>query len=338
MVFQPSYAAPGYRSARPDIRDRAMKKQWLFFTLACALFGNCFLLRAQTPRREVAFTIDDLPMAQDTHDLEQVRRVNKKLLDSLVANHIPATGFVNERNLYVRGETDARIDVLRAWLDAGMSLGNHSFSHADFNKVSLPEFEDEAVRGEVVTRGLMREKGLGKLYFRYPYNHTGLTREVRDSFQGFLKSRGYEVAPFTVEHEDYIFADAYRKAKQKKDDGLAQRIRGAYLDFLDTMFNYFERRSREVLGYEVKQIFLIHDNQLNADSISAMAERLKARGYSFITLDEALRDPAYQNKDGYVGGQGISWLHRWAIGLGKKLDHRDEPDAPRFVLDIYQAK
>lgn len=315
-----------------------MKKQWIFLTLICALCGNCFLLRAQTARREVAFTIDDLPMAQDVNDLEKMRKVNKKLLDSLVTNHIPAIGFVNERNLYVKGETDARIDVLRMWLDAGMGLGNHSFSHPDFNKLSLSQYEDEAIRGEVVTRELMREKGLNKLYFRYPYNHTGTTKEARDSFQEFLKSRGYEIAPFTVEHEDYIFADAYRKAKQKKDEALAQRIRAAYLDFLDTMFNYFERRSRELLGYEVKQIFLIHDNELNADSIGAMAERLKRRGYSFITLDEALRDQAYQNKDEYVGGQGISWLHRWMIGLGKKLDYNDEPDAPKFVMDIYQAK
>jgi len=314
-----------------------MKKQWQFFTLLCALFGNYLLLGAQTPRREVAFTIDDLPLAQDANDLEKMRKVNKKLLDSLIANHIPAIGFVNERKLYFKGQMDARTDVLRMWLDAGMSLGNHSFSHPDFNKLSLSQYEDEAIRGEVVTRELMREKGLNKLYFRYPYNHTGTTKEARDSFQEFLKSRGYAIAPFTVEHEDYIFADAYSKAKQKNDEVLAQRIRASYLEFLDTMFNYFERRSRELLGYEIKQIFLIHDNELNADSIGGMAERLKRRGYSFITLEEALRDQAYQNKDEYVGGLGISWLHRWAIGLGKKLDNRDEPDAPKFVMDIYRA-
>ncbi len=219
-----------------------------------------------------------------------------------------------------------------------MTLGNHSFSHADFNKVSLSQYEDDAIRGEVVTRQLMQERGFNKIYFRYPYNHTGTTKEARDSFQTFLKSRGYEIAPFTVEHEDYIFADAYRKAKQRKDEALAQRIREAYLNHLDTMFDYFERRSRQLLGYEVKQIFLIHDNELNADSMDAMAERLKRRGYSFITLNEALQDKAYQIKDDYVGDYGISWLHRWAVNLGKKLDYRDEPDAPKFVMDIYQGK
>jgi peptidoglycan/xylan/chitin deacetylase (PgdA/CDA1 family) len=315
-----------------------MKRLWLSPVLLCALSGSCLLARAQAPRREVAFTIDDLPMAQEVGELEQVRAVNRRLLSSLVAQRIPAVGFVNEGKLYVRGEVDARIDVLRAWLDAGMTLGNHTFSHADFNTVPLAQYEDEAIRGEVVTRRLMQERGFQKIYFRYPYNHTGTTREARDSFQEFLKARGYEIAPFTVEHEDFIFADAYRKAKQKRDAALARRIREAYLEHLDTMFAYFERGSVQLMGYEVKQVFLIHVNELNADSMDAMAQRLRRRGYSFITLDEALRDKAYQVRDGYVGKFGISWLYRWAAGLGKELDNRGEPDAPKFVMDIYRAK
>jgi peptidoglycan/xylan/chitin deacetylase (PgdA/CDA1 family) len=315
-----------------------MRKLWLLPILLCALCGNFPSPNAQTPRREVAFTIDDLPMAGDAGDIKEIQAVTGKLLSSLVAGRVPAIGFVNESKLHVKSETDARINLLRMWLDAGMTLGNHTFSHADFNKLSLQQYQDEVIRGEVITRQLMQERGFERFYFRYPYNHTGATKEAKESFQTFLKSRGYEIAPFTVEHEDYIFADAYKKAKQKKDEALARRIRAAYLEHLDTMFDYYERRSRQLLGYEVKQIFLIHVNELNADSMGEMIEKLKQRGYLFITLDEALRDKAYQIKDEYVGKFGISWLHRWMIGLGKELNYRDEPDAPKFVRDLYQAK
>lgn len=315
-----------------------MKKLWLLAILLCALSGNHLLLKAQTARREVAFTIDDLPMAGDANDLAKMQLVTRKLLSSLVTHHIPAIGFVNERKLYFKGETDARINLLRMWLDAGMTLGNHTFSHADFDKLSLQQYEDEIIRGEVVTRGLIQERGFNRLYFRYPYNHTGISKEAKVSLQEFLKSRGYEIAPFTVEHEDFIFADAYTKAKQKTDEALAQRIRAAYLNHLDTMFDYFERRSRQVLGYEVKQIFLIHASEINADSMDEMIRRLQQRGYSFITLEQALQDRAYQNRDEYVGRFGISWLHRWMIGLGQKLNYSDEPDAPKFVIELSQAK
>jgi peptidoglycan/xylan/chitin deacetylase (PgdA/CDA1 family) len=203
--------------------------------------------------------------------------------------------------------------------------------------VSLPQYEDEVIRGEVVTRKLMEEKGFNKLYFRYPYNHTGAATEAKESFQRFLQSRGYEIAPFTVENEDYIFAAVYRKAKQKKDEALARRIRAAYLDHLDTKFAYYEQRSRMLLGREIKQIYLMHVNEINADCIDEMIQRLKQRGYSFITLEQALRDDAYRLKDDYVGGAGISWLHRWMLALGKKLDYGDDPDPPKFILELGRA-
>ncbi len=315
-----------------------MKKLWVISILLFLMCSNYFPAEAQTPRREVAFTIDDLPTAENVADVAAMQMTTGKLLSSLVKHRIPAIGFVNERKLYVKGETDARINVLRMWLDAGMTLGNHTFSHADFNKVPLQQYMDEVIHGEVVTRSLMQERGFNKLYFRYPYNHTGNTKEAKESLQAFLKSRSYEIAPFTVEHEDYIFAAAYMKAKQKKDEALIQRIRVAYLDYLDTKFDYYERRSRQLLGYEVKQIFLIHVNEINAECMDEMVERLRKRGYSFITLEQALQDKAYKLKDDYVGKAGISWLHRWMIGLGKELDYRDDPDAPKFVMELSWTK
>jgi len=59
------------------------------------------------------------------------------------------------------------------------------------------------------------------------------------------------------------------------------------------------------------------------------------RGYGFITLDRALDDPAYQSADTYVGGGGITWLHRWA--LTKRLPKAffaGEPETPAWVAEL----
>ncbi len=302
----------------------------VFISLLCACaFGQ---------NREVAVTFDDLPMADGVKDIVEIETTTKKLLASLVKNRVPAIGFVNEGNLYVKDGTDARINVLRMWLDAGMMLGNHTFSHASFSRTPLPQFMDEVIHGEVVTRRLMKEKGLEIRYFRFPFNNTGATKETKEAMQTFLKSRGYEVTPFTIENEDYVFTVVYRKAKQKKDEALMRQIRAAYLDHIDTKFDYYERRSQMLLGRNMKQIFLIHANQINADTLDGLIEKLKKRGYSFITLDGALQDKAYQIKDEYVGDTGISWLHRWMIALGKELDYRDDPDPPKFIRDLWRAK
>lgn len=324
-----------------------MNKNWLVPILLGALFVGCSSVIAQTVssspsrpsnQREVTITFDDLPMADGVNDIVEIEAMTKALLGSLVKHRVPAIGFVNEGQLYVKDGTDARINVLRMWLDAGMTLGNHTFSHASFSRTPVQQFMDEVIHGEVVTRRLMKEKGFDKLYFRFPYNNTGATKEAKEAMQAFLKSRGYEMTPFTIENEDYVFAPVYRRAKQKKDEALAERIRAAYLEHLDTKFDYYERRSRMLFGREVKQIFLIHANEINADAIDGLIEKLRRRGYSFITLEQALQDTAYQTRDEYVGDTGISWLHRWMIALGKEIDYRDDPDPPKFIIDLWRAK
>jgi peptidoglycan/xylan/chitin deacetylase (PgdA/CDA1 family) len=218
-----------------------------------------------------------------------------------------------------------------------MTLGNHTFSHLNFNDVSLAQFEDEVIRGETVTRALMRGRGIDKFYLRFPFNHTGDTREKKEGLEIFLRERGYAIAPFTIEHSDYVYSRAYTKALLQSNEKLAERIRNDYLNFLDTSCDYFEQKSRDVLGYEPKQILLIHVNQLNAICLEEMVQRLKKRGYSFISLDEALKDKAYQTPDSYIGKFGLSWIFRWASTLNKKIDRSKEPDPPQFVMDLYSA-
>ena len=199
-------------------------------------------------------------------------------------------------------------------------------------------FEDDVIHGETVTRMLLEDRGSAPFYFRHPYTHTGKTREIRDSFESFLSQRGYRVAPFTVENSDWVFEVAYVKALNSGDDALAARVRSAYLDYNEAMFGYYEQRSRELLGYEVRQILIIHANEINAATLGEMLARLRSRGYSFVSLEEALEDPAYQLEDGYIGPYGPSWLHRWALGMGGENRVRDEPKPPEFVQEIYRNR
>ena len=50
------------------------------------------------------------------------------------------------------------------------------------------------------------------------------------------------------------------------------------------------------------------------------------RGYGFVTLDEALVDPAYASEDTYTGRAGMSWLQRWAITRDVRLTPEPFPD------------
>jgi peptidoglycan-N-acetylglucosamine deacetylase len=287
---------------------------------------------AQTAAREVAVTFDDLPGPYG--DLEDLRRITSKLLDAIKRNRVPTIGFVNEGKLYHRGEIDARTELLRAWLDAGCELGNHTFSHINPHTASLAEYEEDLVRGETVTRMLLAERGRKLRYFRHPFLFTGDTPEYKKGLADFLAARGYTVAPVTLDDDDYVFAKVYFDAKKRGDDETARRVAAAYVPYMETVFEHFERLSTETFGREIKQVLLIHANELNADRLDELAAMMRRRGYKFITLEEALKDPAYSEPDA-LSKNGISWLHRWRDAKG--LPRKWEPDAPKFVYDLYKA-
>lgn len=285
-------------------------------------------------RRQVAVTFDDLPVVSVTRiDPDAYREITNKLVGTITANRIPAIGFVNERKLYPGGEgarDEARVALLRAWTAAGLELGNHTYSHPDLHTTPLATFQEDVTRGETVTIMLLREKGMSLRYFRHPFLHTGRDLATKTAFEQFLIRRGYHVAPVTIDNSDWIFASAYAKAMERGDKEMMRRIAQAYVPYMESMFEFFEKLSIDLVGYEVRQVLLLHANALNADHFDRLAAMMKRRGYTFITLDEALRDKAYALPDTYTGAGGLSWLHRWVQTKG--MARRDEPSTPEFVM------
>ncbi|MGH9744685.1 MAG: polysaccharide deacetylase family protein [Candidatus Acidiferrales bacterium] len=320
-----------------------------------ALFGAALLAAAlssfaagqnapvpqQSPQRTVAITIDDLPGAEPGTDhafgsLKELEKINHAIPAALKSRHVPAIGFVNEWKLQVPRERDARAALLQMWLDAGLTLGNHTYTHVDFQTTPLDRYEDETIRGEVVTRALMSEAGLTEKYFRHPFLNTGPTAEAKAAFEAFLKQRGYTVAPVTVDVADYMFNDILGAAAEKKDEKLAAKAKKEYLEYVDTAFDYEEKASRDLFQREIPQILLIHDSDLNAEVLDSLLAQLEKRGYKFISLDEALADPAYATPDLFIGPVGISWLNRWRLSFGLKSDYEKAPDPPKWVIQKFE--
>src|SRR5256885_5838522 len=100
--------------------------------------------------RTVALTFDDLPAA-GTNDAVEARAINRTILESLGRHHAPATAFVIEKRVGEIGESESR-GILRQWVQHGQDLGNHSFSHSDFNQLSVAEIEREIVSDRKSTR------------------------------------------------------------------------------------------------------------------------------------------------------------------------------------------
>jgi peptidoglycan/xylan/chitin deacetylase (PgdA/CDA1 family) len=286
------------------------------------------------PTPAIAITIDDLPTASVLgDDIERAERITRDLLGSLTRAKVPAIGFVNERKLQSAGAVEPRrVALLQRWIDAGFDLGNHTYAHSDLHRVDVAEYEEDIVRGEAVTRRLLKAAGRDLRYFRHPFLRTGRSAEVRDRIDAFLSARGYTVAPVTLDNYDYQFAAAFDRASASRDADLVRRVERAYLDYMLAVVWYYEQQSLAIVGRPIAQTLLLHANALNAATIERLVERLRARDYRFITLDGALQDPAYGSKDGYYGPGGITWLHRWALTEGKRGIFAGEPAVPEWIV------
>ncbi|MSP61010.1 MAG: polysaccharide deacetylase family protein [Myxococcales bacterium] len=114
------------------------------------LNGRLLRFRGPTEGRRIALTFDDGPFAGKTDAVLAVLRERV----------CPATFFVLGEN------AERAPHLLRTMREQGCEIGNHSWSHPDFNRLSPAAVADEIQRTEEVVR---KATGSGSLPFRPPW-------------------------------------------------------------------------------------------------------------------------------------------------------------------------
>lgn len=290
--------------------------------------------------RRIAVTIDDLPWVQlPAVGTGSIIDAHRRLMKALTDAKVPVVGFVNEGKMVDNGRTQpARVQMLRDWLATGALLGNHTYGHVDLHSVGLPAYEADILRGERVLRPLlMQQNGQVPRWFRHPYLRAGRTAQDKAELKTFLTEHGYRIAPVTVDGSDWLWAGAYLELSGQTAAGRKQRerLRREYVQHMMATLDYYEKTSVALLGYNLPQIWLLHANELNSQAYGDLVAAARKRGYRFVTLDEAIKDPAYERPDGYFGPGGPSWLNRWAITEKKPESfYAGRPRTPKWITQL----
>jgi len=283
--------------------------------------------------RQVAITIDDLPFVGAKRDYATVYQNTQRLLGPIRAAHVPVVGFViGGGALNLTREQQAR--VYKCWLDSGCELGNHTWTHADLDKTPITQYEGEIMQTDAYLRELLG--GISLRYFRSPYLNDGKDLNTKTELRRFMKEQGYVEAPVTFDSDEYFFATVYDRAVDSRDAATERKIEKQYIAYWLARVEFFEQLSNQVFGRECAQVLLIHSNRLNAKLMPEILQLFKKRSYSFVSLNQALRDPAYRRADNYYGSGGISWLYRWALGTGIPLHYG--PTVPDWVKKQFVPK
>jgi peptidoglycan/xylan/chitin deacetylase (PgdA/CDA1 family) len=309
-----------------------MRTLLLLAVLSCTAYAQ----------KQIVITLDDLPVAAYSQTpnpaaIQAQQQITRDILAALTKHHVPAIGFVNEVKMNTPGARDAYAAMLQAWLDAGMDLGCHGYQHLSLSDTSLADYEADFDRGTVITPLMMKQAGKTEHFYRFPYNDLGDTPEKHNGFLAYLAAQKYQLAPITLEADDWMYAAVYDDALRKGDAAMAQKLRDAYLAETKEHIAFMESLTDREFHHTIPQIALMHVNALNAQMLDAVLAEFERRGYAFVSLDTATADAAYSTKDPYIGRAGIGWLERWAPTLGVSNPFRGDTDPPKWVQDAYKA-
>jgi peptidoglycan/xylan/chitin deacetylase (PgdA/CDA1 family) len=253
-------------------------------------------LRGQEPK-QMAITFDDLPFGYPRSlTIAEQHEAVARVLATLGKHAVRATMFVVGGNV-----TEANRGLVEAIAAAGHAIGNHSFSHRDLGRLSAEEYVLDIHRGgEAIAPWLT-----GVHYFRYPLLRQGDTAAKRDAVLQWLAARGIVVAPVTIDNDDFVYNQRLVDARMQ---GQALDVRDAYLEHMLKMAAHYDAKGRALTGRGIRQVLLLHLNYLNSLYLDDLLQQLRGNGWSFITLDEALKDGVYKLKYDYAGARGAGHL------------------------------
>ena len=302
---------------------------------------------APAQQRTIAITFDDLPMTVVGNDhiagpLAETRYINSSILHILTAHHATALGLVNEAKLNVQGERDARAQLLEDWLAAGMtSSATTATATASSKTLSLPDYEAEFLRGDIITVPLAPSPSHPRplLAPALPRHRRHPRQKSRPSIT-FLADHGYRIAPFTIQDDDWMFNATWDEARRQPDTdtrtATLNRTRTAYLDHINDLFNYAEAPNPRHLPsryppdplHSHRRPQRRHPRRRPHPRRAPRLRLRPPRPPSSPTPPTAPPTPS-------SAPTALSWLDRWQPSLGNPV-HPTVPEPPTWIQENYK--
>lgn len=237
---------PNKQRKRQRRRPPAQKVDMSWVTLH-RQYPSSFLVNGPRNRKQIALTFDDAPDP----------RFTPQILDVLARYRVCATFFVV-------GERAAKHpDLLRRIVSEGHIVGNHSYNHPVFSKLSINKFQSQIWQTDEVIR---RIAGISPLLIRPPYGEL-LPQQVR-----WGKGMGFTIVNWDVDSEDW--------RKNPSSSKVLANIRKTLQPGSIVLQHAGGGEGQSLAG--------------TIDALPVLIEQLQGKGYDMVTLPELLGKRAYR--------------------------------------------
>lgn len=254
----------------------------------------------EQPSVRLAITVDDLPGGGPEVNGYTHVQIVKDVIATLRTHHVQhAVGFVVGSMLATRPD---REEAVEAWVQAGFEVGNHTYSHDKIDEIGLDRYEKDILANRAVVDPLEKHTGQRQSYFRFPYLEEGSTPGERRALRRLLAAQHYTVVRASVTFSDTDWADAYQRCWERGNDAALEALRRSYVENGVAQLQWSVAAAREVLGHSIPQVLLLHANVPTAKTLDALLTAYEHLGVRYVSLEEALREPAYTANYDEPGG------------------------------------
>jgi peptidoglycan/xylan/chitin deacetylase (PgdA/CDA1 family) len=278
---------------------------------------NSSIIQAAMPKQDinstqVAITVDDLPGIGDLPAGVSRIDVENQMLDAFKKHNLQ-----NVYGMVVVGQVEGRRlgrKIINHWIAADNSVANHSYTHSDLAKVSS-SFYIADIQNADDYLATIKQYGSFK-YFRYPYLSEGDTLAKRRAVRSYLFNNGYQIAPVTVNFSDYEWNDPYARCLKQNNYQAIAWLKKTYINQALQALDNAHYSSNILFHHDIKNILLIHLGPFDAVMMDDLLTAYEKQGVQFISLPDALTDPAYQLNRNPNRAQTYT--------LSKRTESRDE--------------
>ncbi|HSR51849.1 MAG TPA: polysaccharide deacetylase family protein [Acidobacteriota bacterium] len=282
--------------------------------------------------KKIALTFNDLP-SRGPFGYWRPREISNKILRTLDDHKVPAAGFVVQERI---DDSPMLYVVLDDWAERGLILGNQTYSRVDYNVLEFRDYLQHFRDGQKDIARLGRLKRIPYRFFRPPQLHYGNSEGKVKDLHRMMRRFDYQLAHVTVKTSDQFFIRPYLEHEREPEN--VARLKNLFLAHVNQSLEYAETQSEKVFGRNIRHILLLRTGISTAMFLGDLIEFLKEKGYSFVTLAEALEDTAYQAEDEYHGSEGLIFIDRIAATRGLPYQAQEgelqRGDVERWLQEI----
>ena len=266
----------------------------------------------------MAFTLDDLPVFphMPLPDGYTPYSVAADFVEAFSRNKV--SGVFALANSWPLDVDPDYARILDDWVAAGHHIGNHTHTHPLLNETSADDFiHDISVADELLAPWI--EKAPLRA-FRHPLELWGNTEEKRVRVNENIERLAYRSAGVTSWFYEWEWDRAWRYLVQIGRTEEAERLKTEFVDYAVAQVVHDAKVCKAVFGQDVIGIGLIHPVVFVTHIADAFFARLFAEGVTFVSLSEALDDPAYVRSGSFVSDAFQVYQIKVATADGQSFD------------------